>query len=99
MWKTAKMLVLVVILTSTSGCQLLIDNRNRESGAVVVVPSDEWDTMRQASLAASQAITRNHRHRGNKASYYNRANPWVRSHQILKLYKFQPWRLHHGRYH
>ncbi len=57
MWKTAKMLVLIVILTSASGCQLLIDNRNRESGAVVVVPSDEWDTMRQASLAASQAST------------------------------------------
>ena len=36
------------------GCQLLIDNRSRESGAVVVVPSDEWDAMRQASLAASQ---------------------------------------------
>ena len=57
MWKTAKMLVLVVILTSASGCQLLIDNRSRESGAVVVVPSDEWDTIRQASLAASQATT------------------------------------------
>ena len=42
MWKTAKMLVLVAIVTLSSGCQLLIDNRNRESGAVVVVPSDEW---------------------------------------------------------
>ena len=54
MWKTAKMLVLVTVVTSASSCQLLIDNRNRESGAVVVVPSDEWDAMRQASLAASQ---------------------------------------------
>ena len=54
MWKTAKMLVLIAIVALTSGCQLLIDNRNRESGAVVVVPSDEWDAMRQASLAASQ---------------------------------------------
>ena len=54
MWKTAKMLVLVAIVTLASGCQLLIDNRNRESGAVVVVPSDEWDSMRQANLAASQ---------------------------------------------
>ena len=54
MWKTAKMLVLVAIVTLASGCQLLIDNRNRESGAVVVVPSEEWDTMRQASLAANQ---------------------------------------------
>ena len=54
MWKTAKMLLLVAIVTLVSGCQLLIDNRNRESGAVVVVPSDEWDAMRQANLAASQ---------------------------------------------
>lgn len=36
----------------TSGCQLLIDNRNRESGAVVVVPSEEWDSMRQNMIAA-----------------------------------------------
>jgi len=33
----------------------LIDNRTRESGAVVVVPSDEWEAMRAANLAASQA--------------------------------------------
>ena len=57
MWKTAKMLMLVAIVTSSSGCQLLIDNRNRESGAVVVVPSDEWEAMRQASLTASQVET------------------------------------------
>ena len=54
MWKTATMLVLVAIVTSASGCQLLIDNRNRESGAVVVVPSDEWDSIRQAALDASK---------------------------------------------
>jgi len=54
MWKTAKMLALAAIVTSATGCQLLIDNRSRESGAVVVVPSAEWDTLRQASLAASQ---------------------------------------------
>ncbi|MBL18773.1 MAG: hypothetical protein CMC82_02945 [Flavobacteriaceae bacterium] len=35
----------------------MIDNRNHTSGAVVVVPSDEWDSMRQASLAASQVAT------------------------------------------
>ena len=57
MWKTAKMLVLVAIVALISGCQLLIDNRNRESGAVVVVPSEEWDAIRQASLAASQVET------------------------------------------
>ena len=56
MWKTAKMLALAAIVTSASGCQLLIDNRSRESGAVVVVPSEEWDAMRQASLAASQPL-------------------------------------------
>ena len=54
MWKTAKVLALTAITLSVIGCQLLIDNRNRESGAVVVVPSDEWDAMRQASLAASE---------------------------------------------
>ena len=54
MWKTAKMLALTAIISSVSGCQLLIDNRSRESGAVVVVPSDEWDAMRHASLANSQ---------------------------------------------
>ena len=52
--KTAKSMVLTALLISTSGCQLLIDNRSRESGAVVVVPSAEWDAMRQASLAASK---------------------------------------------
>ena len=54
MWKTAKMLALTAVVTVVTGCQLLIDNRNRESGAVVVVPSEEWDAMRQASLAASK---------------------------------------------
>ena len=52
--KTAKSTALIALLISTSGCQLLIDNRSRGSGAVVVVPSAEWDAMRQASLAASE---------------------------------------------
>ena len=52
--KTAKSMALTALLISASGCQLLIDNRSRESGAVVVVPSAEWDAMRQASLAASE---------------------------------------------
>ena len=47
-------MALTALLVSTSGCQLLIDNRSRESGAVVVVPSAEWDAMRQASLVASE---------------------------------------------
>jgi len=47
-------MALTALLISTSGCQLLIDNRSRDSGAVVVVPSAEWDAMRQASLAASE---------------------------------------------
>lgn len=53
-WKKAKMLSLVVVVTSTGGCQLLIDNRSGDSGAVVVVPSEEWDAMRQANLTASR---------------------------------------------
>ena len=52
--RTAKSMALTSLLISTSGCQLLIDNRSRESGAVVVVPSAELDAMRQASLAASE---------------------------------------------
>ena len=55
--QTAKSMALTALLISTSGCQLLIDNRSRESGAVVVVPSAEWDAMRQASLAASETPT------------------------------------------
>ena len=47
-------MALTALLISSSGCQLLIDNRSRESGAVVVVPSSEWDAMRQASLAVSE---------------------------------------------
>ena len=47
-------MALTALLIFTSGCQLLIDNRSRESGAVVVVPSAEWDAMRQANLAASE---------------------------------------------
>ena len=54
--KTAKSMALTALLISTSGCQLLIDNRSRESGAVVVVPSAEWDAMRQASLAAREKL-------------------------------------------
>ena len=50
------MLALAAIVTSASGCQLLIDNRSRESGAVVVVPSEEWDAMRLASLNANQSL-------------------------------------------
>ena len=30
----------------TSGCQLLIDNRKTGKTSVVVVPTDEWDTLR-----------------------------------------------------
>ena len=50
------MLALAAIVTSVNGCQLLIDNRSRESGAVVVVPSEEWDAMRLASLNANQSL-------------------------------------------
>ena len=52
--RTAKSMALTALLISSSGCQLLIDNRSSESGAVVVVPSAEWDAMRQASLAVSE---------------------------------------------
>ena len=57
MRKTAEMLALLAIMVSITGCQLLIDNRSRESGAVVVVPSEEWEAMRQAGHVGSQAAT------------------------------------------
>jgi hypothetical protein len=47
-----KTIALITVVTAAAGCQLLIDNRSRDSGAVVVVPSDEWESMRQASLAS-----------------------------------------------
>ena len=47
-------MALTALLISTSGCQLLIDNRSSGTGAVVVVPSAEWDAMRQASLTAGK---------------------------------------------
>ena len=50
-WKNTP---LVAATIAVSGCQLLIDNRSRESGAVVVVPSDEWEAMRQASAYKKQ---------------------------------------------
>ena len=56
--RTAKSIAITALLISTSGCQLLIDNRSRESGAVVVVPSAEWDAMRQISLTASEKLAK-----------------------------------------
>ena len=49
-----KSIALIVVVTTVAGCQLLVDNRSGESGAVVVVPSDEWESMRQASIKSEQ---------------------------------------------
>ena len=37
---------IAVITITTNGCQLLIDNRKTGKTSVVVVPTDEWDTLR-----------------------------------------------------
>ena len=37
---------IAVIAITTTGCQLLIDNRKAGKTSVVVVPTDEWDTLR-----------------------------------------------------
>ena len=37
---------IAVISMATTGCQLLIDNRKTGKTSVVVVPTDEWDTLR-----------------------------------------------------
>ena len=37
---------IAVIAITTTGCQLLIDNRKTGKTSVVVVPTDEWDTLR-----------------------------------------------------
>ena len=55
MIRIGKILLLIVATMVVGGCQLLIDNRSRESGAVVVVPSDEWEAMRRASLETNNA--------------------------------------------
>jgi len=53
-FKITKLAILVATVFAASGCQLLIDNRSRGSSAVVVVPTSEWDAMRQASIDAEQ---------------------------------------------
>ncbi|MDC1118092.1 hypothetical protein OAT77_03815 [Alphaproteobacteria bacterium] len=37
---------IAVIAITTTGCQLLVDNRKTGKTSVVVVPTDEWDTLR-----------------------------------------------------
>ena len=37
---------IAVIAITTTGCQLLIDNRKTGKTSVVVVPTDEWDALR-----------------------------------------------------
>ena len=37
---------IAVIAITTTGCQLLIDNREAGKTSVVVVPTDEWDALR-----------------------------------------------------
>ena len=51
--RTTKLIALTALMITTNGCQLLIDNRSGDSGAVVVVPSEEWEAMRQASIASN----------------------------------------------
>lgn len=63
-----RILLLVAATITVGGCQLLIDNRSRESGAVVVVPSDEWEAMRRASADAKQAIQGADRDRNSDAA-------------------------------
>ena len=98
MWKTVKMLALTAIMISVNGCQLLIDNRSRESGAVVVVPSDEWEAMRQASLAASEGLITETDDTETEMPTMKFEPSRVRpSH--FQLHKFKPWRPHRNRYH
>jgi hypothetical protein len=56
-FRITKLILLTAMIITTNGCQLLIDNRGGDSGAVVVVPSAEWDALRQASVTASQTET------------------------------------------
>ncbi|MDB2469648.1 hypothetical protein N9X39_06260 [Alphaproteobacteria bacterium] len=41
---------IAVIATTTTGCQLLIDNRKTGKTSVVVVPTDEWDALRSQQM-------------------------------------------------
>ena len=44
--RVLKIAAIAVIAITTNGCQLLIDNRKTGKTSVVVVPTDEWDTLR-----------------------------------------------------
>ena len=41
---------MIILGITTSGCQVLIDNRMAGKTPVVVVPADEWDKMREAEM-------------------------------------------------
>ena len=41
---------IAVISMTTTSCQLLIDNRKTGKTSVVVVPTDEWDTLRRQQM-------------------------------------------------
>jgi hypothetical protein len=45
-----KFLAIACAATALSGCQLLLDNRDKGNAAVVVVPTADWDAMRTAGL-------------------------------------------------
>ena len=50
-----KYLAIACAATALSGCQLLLDNRDKGNAAVVVVPTADWDAMRAAGLGEQAA--------------------------------------------
>ena len=44
--RSSTIAAIAVIAITTTGCQLLIDNRETGKTSVVVVPTDEWDALR-----------------------------------------------------
>ncbi|MDC1382768.1 hypothetical protein N8500_04725 [Candidatus Puniceispirillum sp.] len=45
-----KLVTLIALGMTTSGCQMLLDNRENGMASVVVVPTAEWDKMQQDKL-------------------------------------------------
>jgi hypothetical protein len=51
----SKFLAIPLVATALTGCQLLLDNRDKGNAAVVVVPAADWDAMRAAGLREQAA--------------------------------------------
>ena len=52
-----KIILLITLGAMTGGCQMLLDNRARGTASVVIIPTTEWDKMKETELRTE--ITKN----------------------------------------